>query len=334
MSDLKPTYAFEGDEVYAVLDGKVIASGSDIVSVEAEAKPKIEAAQKVAADAKREKAKKTATHIETPNGVTGQILGRVASTWGEEITVRFENGEIRSFQTSGGERYYREDTQKTASASPIDSLQAVLDKSYDHTKEGLRERIVELKDVARQASQHVASGTAYEHQVKLDEIRVVAEAEAAEAQEVVDHLDAADNESFAPPQPYDLHAVEQATVGVRDDGSPWLDAAFDEMVTEAEGRDYEKFLDEEPGVFVADLPDAVIADQGAVADMALSHVTERTAAVGLADPAKTEEYRTLFVARAEQARRAEFADRQKTTKREAAVQQETESNLPDDALFI
>src|SRR4051812_31166058 len=185
MSDLKPTYAFEGDEVYAVLDGQVIASGSDIASVETEAQPKIEAAQRVATEAKREKAKKTATHIITPNGVKGQILGRVASTWGEEITVRFENGEIRSFETSGREEFVNEGTQKTASANPIESLQAVLDKSYDHTKEGLRERIAELKDVARVASQHVAGGTAYEHQVKLDEIRVVAEAEAAEAQEVV-----------------------------------------------------------------------------------------------------------------------------------------------------
>jgi len=334
MSTLEPTYAFEGDEVYAVLDGKVIASGSDIDTVEAEAKPKVEAARKVAADAKREKAKKTATHIITPNGVKGQILGRVASTWGEEITVRFENGEIRSFTTSGREEFVNEGTQKTASASPIENLQAVLDKEYDHTKEGLRERIAELKDVARQASQHIAGGTAYEHQVKLNEIRVVADAEAAEAQEVVDHLDAADNEAIAPPQPFDLHAVEQATVGVRDDGSPWLDAAFTDMVTEAEGRDYEKFLDEEPALFVADLPDAVIADQGAVAEMALSHVTQRTAAVGLAEPEKTEEYRTLFVARAEQARRAELADRTKTTKREAATKQETESNLPDDALFI
>lgn len=334
MSDLGPTYAFEGDEVYAVLEGKVIASGPDIDTVETEAKPKVAAALQVAEDAKREKAKKTATHVVTPNGIKGQILGRVASTWGEEITVRFENGEIRTFTTSGREEFLNEGTQKTASASPIEGLQTILDKSYDHTKEGLRERIAELQDVSRQAGQHIAGGTAYEHQVKLNEIRVVADAEAAEAQEVVDHLDAVDGEAIAAPQPFDLHAVEQATVGVRDDGSPWLDAALTDMVNEAEGRDYEKFLDEEPELFVTDLPDAVIADQGAVAEMALSHVTERTAAVGLAEPAKTEEYRTLFIARVEQARRAELSERHTTTKREAATKQETESNLPDDALFI
>lgn len=334
MSTLEPTYAFEGDEVYAVLEGKVIASGRDIDSVEAEARPKVAAARKVADDERRETAKKTASHIITPNGIKGQILGRVSSTWGEEITVRFENGEIRSFTTSGREEFVNEGTSKTASANPVEGLQTILDKDYDHTKEGLRERVAELKVVSKTAAQTVAEGVSHDHALKLNEIRILADAEAAEAQEVVDHLDAVDDQAIAPPQPFDLHAVEQATVGVRDDGSPWLDDAFNNMVNEAEGRDYEKFLDEEPVTFVADLPDAVIADQGAVADMALSHVTERTAAVGLASPEKTEEYRTLFVARVEQARRAEFGERQNTTKREAAVKQETESNLPDDALFM
>src|SRR5689334_8796561 len=111
MSELAPTYAFEGDEVYAVLDGEVIASGNDISTVEADAAPKVAAARELKETQKREKAKKTATHITTPNGVKGQILGRVATTWGEEITVRFENGEIQSFHTSGREVYTNENDE-------------------------------------------------------------------------------------------------------------------------------------------------------------------------------------------------------------------------------
>lgn len=332
MSDLAPTYAFEGDEVFAILDGQVIASGADLEEVETRASERVVAIRETREAEKRETAKRTATHIVTPNGIKGTILGRVSSTWGESVTARFENGEIRSFETEGREvEWINEATQKTAAGNTIDKYLAELDAEYEHDKKSLKARFEQLSNLSREVSQRIAAGVSDADKIKLDEIRVQADAEAQEVREAYDYLEEADD-AIAPPAPYDLHAAEQATVGVRDDGSTWLDATVEDMRAEAEGVDYEKLLDEEPVLFATELPDAVIADQGATAEMALAHVTDKTATVASSDDIG--EYRKLFVARVEQARRQELKDRATTTKREAAAKQESTDNLPDDAFFL
>ena len=103
MAELLPTYEYHGDTINAVFEGRVIASGTDFAKVSCSAEEYFNCLTKKRKDDEHEAARKAATHITTPNGAKGEILNRVASLWGEQITVRFENGQIRRFDTMAGD---------------------------------------------------------------------------------------------------------------------------------------------------------------------------------------------------------------------------------------
>jgi hypothetical protein len=330
MTDLAATYHFEGDEIYAIHEGKVIASGTDMKAVESDAVEYLDSLKTTRDQVAKQNAKKTATHIITPNGVKGSILNRVPDMWGEQVTARFENGEVRSF-TVHGETDVQWVTERTAStaANPAEGLEQRLASSYQHDRDSLAKRLGELRSIAVEAHRLVTAGAPYAIQIKLDQVKIAAEHEAREVKEALDHLDAADSQAFQPPKPI---VVEQADLGHSADAAgSWLDTVTEDMISEAEGVDYDKMLDEGPAVFVTELDNGALADTGTTREMALSHITSKTAAF---QGEEVDEYREKFIARVEVARRHELASRKDTTKKEAAAHEELQTNAPDDALFM
>jgi hypothetical protein len=332
MSDLTPTYAFEGEEVFAMHEGKVIASGpvEKMAEVEGEAVKYLDSLKTTRDQVAKDNKKKTATHIVTPNGVKGEILGRTPTVWGTQITARFENGTITQFETHGedGLSYVHEKTASTAK-DPSEGLEQRLAKSFDRDRDSLAARHRELGEIAKEAFRLIQAGAPYAVEVKLDQVRTAAEVESRQVKEAIDHLDAADYESFIPEAPFKPQVVEQAGVGSGAD-SNWLDVTTQEIISESEGQDFDKILNEGPGLFVAEQDTAALADAGVTREMALSHITSKTAGF---QGEEVDSYRTQFLARVETARREELATRKASTKKEAAAEQETLDNVPDEALF-
>lgn len=328
MTDLTPTFTFEGEEIFAIHEGKVIASGTVLADVEQSAVEYLDSLKQTREADEKSKAKKKATHIITPNGVEGEILGRVPSVWGEQVTARFENGRIATLSVHA-EADYSWINKKTAAAKgdPTEKLSSRLNADFERDRESLTKRAKELGDIAIEAHRLINNGAPYNVEVKLDQIKVAAEAEARVIKEAIDHLDAADLEAYTPPTP---QVFEQADLG-HSKGDSWLDVTTQQMIEESEGQDLDKLLNEEPGLFVTDLDTGALADTGVTREMALSHVVSKTAGfVG----EEIDDFREKFVARVEVARRHELAARKETTKKEAAAAQEEQTNLPDDALFL
>jgi hypothetical protein len=252
MSDLTPTYTFEGEEIFAIHEGKVIASGTDMGKVESDAVEYLDSLKTTREQVAKDQAKKTATHIITPNGVKGTILNRVPDMWGEQVTARFENGEVAQF-TVHGETDVQWVTERTAStaANPAEGLEQRLASDYQHDRGSLSKRLGELRDIAVESHRLIQSGAPYNIEIRLDQVKVAAEHEAQQVKEALDHLDSADAEVFSAPKPI---VVEQADLGHSGDAAgSWLDTVTNDMIAEAEGVDFEKLLAEGPSVFVTEL---------------------------------------------------------------------------------
>lgn len=322
MSDLTPTFAFEDDKVYALVNGQVVASGNSLEEVEEDLE--VKRAEESEAE-KAERSKKNATHIITPNGLKGAILNR---EWDNQITARFDNGSICTFKVTAGAKFVDERTQKTAGSTPIEGLEARLAADFEADRDGLEQRKQELVGIRSEAHNIISKGASYLDQHKLDNIVVTADAELTEVNQAIDHLDSEHADSFTPPKPFETQVVEQANLGPGD--GTWLDVTVNDIMDEAEKVDFQKELSEGPGLFVTELDDGVIADTGATREVALAHIQSKTAAV---DSDQIERYTTLYLARVEEARRKELASRKETVKKEAAQEKETFENVPDEALF-
>jgi hypothetical protein len=121
--------------------------------------------------------------------------------------------------------------------------------------------------------------------------------------------------------------VEQADLGRADN---WLDTVVQDMHAEAEGRDYEQILQDDPTLLAAGLDDGIVADQGASRELALSHIRSKVAGYVGND---VEEYVDQFLARFEAARRREQSTRTTDTRKEAATANSRVEDSPDEALF-
>lgn len=263
--------------------------------------------------------------VSTPNGLKGTVLGKVAGIWGDEVTVRLENGRIVKLPVGTELR-----TQKTAAAprqSPIEALEHRLTATPDGSYESLVARSNELESIKRYASSLVRDGVSYADSVRLDQLVVVAETEQAELIDAAAHLD--DVDAIAPPS-FTMAAADRTSSISREDAS-WLDHTLDEMIKEAEATDFTKLMDEGPEALTAELPDVALADTGVTRQMASHFIAEKTAGIErkLAEP-----YTVTFLARVEECRRAALATRQQTTHKEAAAEQDKYKDLPDDALFL
>jgi hypothetical protein len=330
MNDLTATYTFEGDEIFAIHEGRVIASGKDMEKVEGDAVKYLDSLKKARDKKASEQAEKKATHIITPNGVKGEILGRTPTVWGTQVTARFENGEIKTFDTHAESNVkWLSENVKTAGANPLEKLTTRLDEDYSHDRRSLVQRHDELSAIAREASELLSRGASYDIEVRLDQIKTAADYERSQIKEAIDHLDSADAENFIPDAPFNPTVVEQADVGPS--SGSWLDVTTQQMIDESEGQDFEKLLHEGPGLFVTELDDGALADSGVTREMALSHITSKTAGF---QGEEIDDYREQFIARTEIARRDELAARKVNIHKEAAAEQEIQSNTPDDVLFM
>lgn len=334
MTTLSPTFVREGNQVLAFFEDNLIAQGTVFAKVEQSALQYLEglSLDKNTKDAERKKAR--ATHIVTPNGLKGEILGNHTGTWGEKlVTVRLENGRIARFEAHAGndKDIQYKTVEAAAPESALEYLEGTLNETPEGTKESLTARIESLDGLVIAATEFQRHAS-YSDQRKASEIVIAAEHEKREVRDALAHLELADAEAFAPPAPFKTTAVEQASLG-RDSGS-WLDETVSDMIAKSANQDYDKLLVEGPGQFVIDLETAALADQGVTREMALSHIVSKTAGY---QGEVIEEYREQFLAKVEQARRDELKDRTKKSKKKAektAKKEKKAKKLPDDALFL
>jgi hypothetical protein len=329
MNDYSPTFTFEGDQVFAIYGGQVIASGTDMDSVESEAVEYLDSLKGTHENTAKENAKKAATHIITPNGVKGEILGRTPDLWGEQLTIRLANGSITRYTVHGETDVDWVTEKKTSASNPATALKDRLATDFERDVDSLSARYKELGDISIEAHRLASAGAPYSVQVELDQVRVAAEAEARQIKEAIDHLDSADAESFIPDAPFAPSVVEQADLGGHSDD--WLDAVTNDMIAETEEVDTDKLLSEGPALFVTELDNGALADTGVTREMALAHVTAKTAGF---TGEEIDEYRQTFIARVEVSRRHELASRKEVTKKTAAAEEQTYADVPDDVMFL
>lgn len=263
--------------------------------------------------------------VTTPNGLKGTVLGKVASLWGDEVTIRLENGrivklpvgtELRSVKTAAAKR-----------VSPIEQLEARLARTSDGTRQSLVSRHKELERIHKQASTLIREGVSYADSLRLDQLAVTADVERAEVIDAIAHIDAA--ESYTPPS-FTMQAADRTSSVSREDAS-WLDHTLDEMVKEAEATDFNKLMDEGPEALTAGLEVSALADSDVTREIASSFIAEKTAGIErkLANP-----YMKTFLNRVEGCRKSELDTRTQTTPKEAAVEKDEFKDFPDDALFL
>ena len=328
-----PTFVREGNQVLAFYEDRLIAQGTIFAKVEQSALEYLDGLTSKKHMQKEEARKQAATHIETPSGMKGEILGRHDGTWGEKlVTVRWENGRISRYQAHGGndDKITYKTAEQAEPESALEYLQGTLDETPEGTRESLASRIASLDDLVVRATafQRTAS---YEEQRSASEIVIAAEHEKREVREALAHLELADAEAFALPAPFRTGAVEQASIG--GGSGSWLDATVDDMIAEASAQDFDKILAEEPGQFVAGLETAVIADTGATREAAEDLISAKLAGT---QPESQESFRQAFLAKVEQARRDELKDRTKQAKKLAktAAKEASADDTPDEALFF
>lgn len=266
------------------------------------------------------------SRVTTPNGLSGKVLGRVSGMWGDEVTVRFDNGRIVSVPVNQNLTFHA--AEKVVEENPTKALEARLAQSIDGSKESLENRVSELKSIRLEAAALIQKGAAYETEQELDRLRVEADYELGEVHAALEHLNDAETESFTAPAPFRMQAVEQESVGSSD--STWLDSTVNDMISEAEATDFGKLMDEGPEAFTAGLDAPALAEAGITRSIASRFINSKTAA---ANPELRQKYEQVWLARVEECRKAELLNRKETTKKEAASQEEDQSNLPDDVLF-
>lgn len=325
MNDMNPTYASEDGITYAIVAGKVIASGADFDEVEREATEILAAVPSPEiADTKV-----SATHITTPNGVKGQILSRTAGLWCDEVTVRFDNGQIHSVPVTDRVKFSTEN-RKVASSKPVDRLRTELSKiASGDTRKGLTDRLIVVGHIKDEAHMLIAGGVSNDDARDLHELVLTAEHEIGELKEAIDHYDAEEGNAYQPYKP-ETQVIQGENIGHQNDGT-WLDHTLNQMMEEAEGTDYDQLLADGPTLLTSELDDNAVADSGAVREMALSFIRNKTAGL---EGEEVDKFENLFIARCEDARRVELGHRKATTKKEAAQKKSDVDNAPVESLFL
>jgi hypothetical protein len=340
------TFGFRDGKAYALVGGEVVASAQDLDELEVKLADKGLIDKEPPGDIHtddglidkeppgdikgtglidKKPGEKKKTHVVTPNGIKGRILGQYPDTWGEMVSVRLENGRIAHLRVSDDTQFISEEE---TSDDPVVNLQVRLEKAPDEgSRDSLEERQGELESIKQEARHHIIAGTGDEE--KLDEISITAEYELGEVHDALAALDDEKAQGYAPPTPMLEGVSIQEPMGHGDGGS-WLQRTVDDMIQEAEQYDYQKLMDEGPEEFVAELETPALADGGVVRQMASSFIREKTAA---AHPSIREKYESTWLQRVEECRGDEVQNRKTATKKEAAEQKDEHANWPDDILF-
>lgn len=264
--------------------------------------------------------------VTTPNGLKGRVLARVPSLWGEEVTVRFENGVIKKIPVDQKLTFSAAD-ETPEGQTPVEALQERLAKSVLSDRDSLIERVKELEAVKKEAASRV-SVSSDEDAAALDRISVQADYELREINDALAHIASEEVEAFEPPAPIEgLPTVEQASHGGTH--ANWLDRTVQAMVAEANDTDYEKLMDEGPEAFVAGLDDGQLADAKTVRLMASREIRSHTAG---ADDGIREQYEKVWLARCEDVRKTRLASRKEEVRKQASSEEPVDA--PDESLFM
>lgn len=326
-----PTFVFDDDgKAYAYVAGKIVASADDADELErklAEFPFKKDEdeddEQEEKKDEKKESSYATATHVTTPNGLKGTILGKQKGLWGDQVTIRLENGRIARFDVTPALEW---STETRTASSPLAALQERLDAPIeDKSRSGLVARIKELKAIKHEAAQ-VLHNASYTDETTVGNIMVYADHELREVTDALAALE--DAEPYAPPAPFSTNVVEQESVGGSD--STWLDNVVQEMVEDNESQDFDKLMEEGPDLLVADLETPALEDAVGVEEAANNFVSSRTAGL---DGEAVAQFRKEFVERVAKARVTELRERDAEAERQVR-QAATEETYPDEGLFL
>jgi len=339
-----PTFVFDDDgKAYAYVAGKIVASGDDADALELKLAdfPFDKDEDEEKDDEKQEEKKESslaermasATHVVTPNGLKGTILGKQKGLWGDQVTIRLENGRIARFDVSADEteptsagRFDWISETKQAAASPLTQLQEKLAAPIeDRTRTGLVARIKELKNLKHEAVQELRTAN-YTDETTINNIIVQADYELREITDALAALEEA--EPYAPPAPFNPNVVEQEAVGGHD--STWLDHTLQEIIEENEAQDFDRIMEESPELLVADMETPALEDAVGVDEAANAYVSARTAGL---DPKAVGDFRVAFLKRVREAREVELEGRREsaTQQKQASTEEET---YPDEGLFL
>lgn len=330
MPATNPTFVFDDSgKAYAYVAGKIVAAADDADELEAQLQRMADESPASQAeetepksgphgppgkpssppkqddeDGDKELPFEKATHVTTPNGLKGTILGKQKGLWGDQVTIRLENGRIAKFDVAPGYTYTKE---ASADAYPtyhnfVSKLQADLDKTYDGSRESLVARVEELKLIKENGASFIRDSKSLSDGESVDNIIVQADYELREVTDALSALE--DAEPYAPPAPFETGVTEQEAMGGGD--SSWLDNAVDQMVTENESQDFDALLEEGPDTFVAELETPVLEDAGVTNEYADQFVSSKTAGL---EPTAVAEFRAAFLSNVEHARQQELASR-------------------------
>lgn len=263
--------------------------------------------------------------VTTPNGVKGHVLARTPELWGEQVTVRWENGNITSIPIDKSLTFAAaEDASKAESV--VERLEERLAAHFEQDKMSLIERGRELQNIAREASSRVASASDAEA-VELAKVSTQADFELREIKAALDAILAGEQEAYEAPAPIEsLPAVEQASMNGND--ASWLDGVHANMVAEANSTDYLKIMDEGPERLVASLDPEQLADAGVTRIIATRDIEAKTAG---ADEAQQDQYKRLWLARVEEQRKKALAEHKEEVAEKTAS---SEPSHPDESLFL
>lgn len=311
----EPTYIFKNGKVYTYQNGKIVASVEEALFVEEEATHLASA--------------EDATHVTTPNGLKGKVLGRVKGLWEDEVTVRFENGRISSLPVSKLTFSTEEEEEKADEISELENKVESSVSTYD--AQTIADRARELDRVKVEASLFIDAGLSDEDLQRVANVITQANYELEEIADVVRALEEGHVAAYDAPAPFEVNVVEQGgPTGGRE--SNWLDQAVEEMIVEANATDYTKLMDEGPEAFVAGLDRETLADSGTVRSLASTWIRSKTAA---ADEDVREKYEKVWLARVEEQRRANFVEAKEEMHKEAAAEETTNyDTIGDDSLFL
>lgn len=263
--------------------------------------------------------------VTTPNGLKGRVLARVPSLWGEEVTVRFENGVIKKIPVDQRLTFAAAESAPEGETS-AQRLEERLATNFQSDKMSLVARGRELEKIKNEAASSVGVASDAEA-VELSKIATQANYEQREVEAALEAIAAGEVEAYEAPAPIEnLPAVTQASTGSSD--ASWLDQVHNDMVTEANAVDYRKLMDEGPEQFVASLSPAQVADAAVTRVMASREIEAKVAG---ADETQREAYSRMWLARVENQRKAHLASHKEEVRKEAASD---EPSHPDESLFL
>lgn len=261
--------------------------------------------------------------VTTPNGLKGKVLARTPEVWGEEVTVRFENGTIASLPVDKRLTFAAAE-EPAAETTPAQSLEERLAAHYEQDKMSLVARGRELQAIIRDIKTASVSTPATDL-VKLTAINVQATYELNEITAALDAMNQGEAEAYEAPR--SIPMVQQASMNKID--ASWLDGVHAEMVREASERDYSELMDTGPEAFVASLDSAQLADAATTRIMATREIEGKTAG---ADPTQQDAYRRMWLARVEEQRKARFTAYKDEVRKEASS--DISISAPDESLFL